>query len=126
MKKYNIKKATYNISYRNADGVMEARPVSGYIFSYCGVRFGLSRCHGFNKDLSPVVLSSWCVTELYTGLSLGRPYEKYTLNETIRNLNENYYKIESLVKATIERYIANGGNDMNPDQDAENELTLTA
>lgn len=125
MKKYNIKKATYNISYRNADGVTDAGPVSGYIFSYCGLRFGLSRCHGFNKNFSPRISSAWHVTELYSGLSLGRPFEKSTLDETIRNLNENYYKYERAIKAGIEKYIAAGGRDVNHDQDAENELTLT-
>ena len=62
-KVYNMERAKYNITCRgNKPGTIEVKTVSGYVFNFSGLRFGIT-----NKTPEGFTRGAWFITELTSG-----------------------------------------------------------
>lgn len=100
-------KATYNIRVRAKDGV-ELKPVHGYVFSYKGLRFGVT-----NRNADGKTCSAWAITELSTGMIATNICRK-TRKETVEGFSQQCNdEILNKMEQLVEKFLSNN-QDSNP------------
>lgn len=98
-----MKKTNFKISVCK-DNEKSFPSVSGYTVECGGVRYGIT-----NKNVNGGALGAWHISELTTGFAVSWGYK--TMREAISAAAD----FRDRVSAFVEKYTANGGEDVNQD-----------
>lgn len=109
-----MKKTEYNITFKHVNGrKMYHKTITGRVFNFGGVRFGLSRST-VTHDGKPLEMHEYTLTELTTGFSVGRWAAARTQKEVIARLTGDAGKhYMRMIRAAIDKWTTAGNADVN-------------
>lgn len=113
-----MKKANYNISvFDTKENAKKLVSIPGYIFYFGGLRFGISNYYSFDGKAQKG--TTWTITELTTGYSIGYMFSAEKQKDAIHNLTVEYVNRADSIRTAVSAY---KGKDVNPGLIPNNEF----